>query len=109
MLISILIIFLAVYSVKRFFLDAKGPVCQSCGMPLSKDKSGGGTNTDGTKSVEYCSYCFMNGTFIEPNITVQEIQNSVKTKLKTMKIPGFLVFLFTKNISKLKRWKSTIH
>ncbi|MBC7771253.1 MAG: hypothetical protein H7210_02040 [Pyrinomonadaceae bacterium] len=25
----------------------KGPACQSCGMPLSKDPRGGGTNADG--------------------------------------------------------------
>jgi hypothetical protein len=28
----------------------KGPYCQSCGMPLSKDAKGGGTEKDGSKS-----------------------------------------------------------
>ena len=37
--------------------------CQSCGMPLSKDPNGGGTNADGTKNTSYCSYCYQNGSF----------------------------------------------
>ena len=35
--------------------------CQSCGMPMKKDPEGGGTNADGSKSPDYCSYCFRNG------------------------------------------------
>ncbi|WP_224768159.1 zinc ribbon domain-containing protein [Metabacillus idriensis] len=31
--------------------------CQSCGMPLSKDEHGGGTEADGSKSTKYCSRC----------------------------------------------------
>jgi hypothetical protein len=34
----------------------KGPYCQSCGMPLSKDEKGGGTEADGRKSSQYCSH-----------------------------------------------------
>ena len=28
--------------------------CQSCGMPLSRDPNGGGTNADGSASAMYC-------------------------------------------------------
>ena len=35
--------------------------CQSCGMPL-EDKVLG-TNHDGTKSDDYCTYCFRDGAF----------------------------------------------
>ncbi|MCX6719896.1 MAG: zinc ribbon domain-containing protein, partial [Candidatus Staskawiczbacteria bacterium] len=48
-------------------------MCQSCGMPLSKDPAGGGTNADGTKSIMYCSYCYQKGVFTR-NCTVQEMQ-----------------------------------
>jgi hypothetical protein len=44
----------------------KGPFCQSCGMPLSKDDKGGATEADGTRSTEYCSHCYVRGTFTEP-------------------------------------------
>ena len=37
--------------------------CQSCGIPLKKDKMGGGTNIDGSMSKLYCSYCYVHGRF----------------------------------------------
>jgi hypothetical protein len=33
--------------------------CQSCGMPLSKDELGGGTEKDGRISTKYCSHCYI--------------------------------------------------
>ena len=83
----------------------KGPFCQSCGMPLSKDVKGGGTNADGTLSTEYCSHCFKMGKFTQANINVEQMMELVKGKLKEMHIPGFLAYFFTKNISSLRRWK----
>ncbi len=82
-----------------------GPKCQSCGMPLSKDPQKGGTNQDGTLSTEYCSYCYQQGSFTEPDITVDQMIDKVNTKLKEMWIPGFLGKYFTRGISQLKRWK----
>ncbi|MGH7456020.1 MAG: zinc ribbon domain-containing protein, partial [bacterium] len=48
--------------------------CQGCGMPLKRDKKGGGTNADGTKSMMYCSHCYEGGKFTWPNVTVGEMQ-----------------------------------
>ena len=79
--------------------------CQSCGMPLKKDPKGGSTNVDGSKNTMYCSYCFENGSFLQPNITAKEMQEFVKEKLKEMKFPGFLANVFAKRIPKLERWK----
>lgn len=80
--------------------------CQSCGMPLKKDPNGGGTEKDGSKSKMYCSYCYQNGSFTQPNITVTEMQSFVKGKMKEMGFPGFLAGFFTKGIPKLERWKA---
>lgn len=79
--------------------------CQSCGMPLKRDEKGGGTNTDGSKSTMYCSKCYENGAFINPNMTVSEMQDLVKGKLKEFGFPGFIAGWFTKGIPKLERWK----
>lgn len=38
--------------------------CQSCGMPMGDDDEMYGNNADGSKSVDYCKYCFANGAFI---------------------------------------------
>ena len=78
--------------------------CQSCGMPLSKDKRGGDLNADGTRSRVYCSHCFVGGRFTTPDITVEEMQALVKEKLREMGIPGFLGWIFTSKIPKLERW-----
>lgn len=80
--------------------------CQSCGMPLKKDPKGGGTEANGAKSDMYCSYCYLEGKFTNPNMTVGEMQAFVKGKLKEMGYPGFLAGWFTKGIPKLARWKT---
>lgn len=79
--------------------------CQSCAMPLNKDPKKGGTNADGSISTMYCSYCYENGKFLQPNISVTEMQEFVKGKMKEMGFPGFLAGFFTKGIPKLERWK----
>lgn len=37
--------------------------CQSCGMPMGETDELYGTNADGSKSADYCNYCFENGEF----------------------------------------------
>ncbi|WP_372746161.1 zinc ribbon domain-containing protein [Lutibacter sp.] len=83
-------------------------ICQSCAMSLNKDPKGvgGGTNANGKPSYKYCSYCYQDGTFLQPNITAQEMQAFVKEKLKEM--GGFMKLFagfFSKGIPKLERWK----
>ena len=74
-------------------------------MPLKKDPKGGGTNADGTKNNMYCSYCFENGKFTQPNITLKEMEALAKENLKKMGIPGFIAKLLTMGTAKLERWK----
>lgn len=78
--------------------------CQSCGMPLKRDEKGGGSNLDGSRSTTYCSYCFSGGKFTLPDITVAEMQERVKGKLREFGFPSPLVWMFTRNIPKLERW-----
>ena len=80
-------------------------ICQSCGMPLKQDPKGSGTETDGSKSELFCSYCYENGEYLQPTITAEEMQVFVYEKLKEMKLPSFLAKLFTRGIPKLRRWK----
>jgi Putative zinc ribbon domain len=83
----------------------RGPYCQSCGMPMSKDPEGGGTEADGSKSREYCSHCYQNGGFTEPDLTAQQMVQKVSAKLREMHFPGFIAKRFTREIPDLKRWK----
>lgn len=37
--------------------------CQSCGMPMGSTEDLYGTEQDGSKSKDYCQYCYENGAF----------------------------------------------
>lgn len=37
--------------------------CQCCGMPMGDTDEMYGTNLDGSKSTDYCKFCFENGAF----------------------------------------------
>jgi hypothetical protein len=84
----------------------KGPFCQSCGMPLSRDIAGGGSHSDGSRSAEYCSHCYQGGRFTEPNLSLEEMMAKVEGKLRSMHIPSFLARRFTRNIPHLNRWQA---
>lgn len=79
--------------------------CQSCGMPLKADPKGGGTNADGTLNGEYCSYCYVNGSFMNPDMTVDQMKALVVEKLREMGYPGFVARFFASGIPRLKRWR----
>lgn len=68
-----------IYLYKNYiFIKLKGDVllmsetkyCQSCGMPM--DESYYGSNKDGSKNQEYCSYCYKDGAF-SADITMEEM------------------------------------
>ena len=88
-------------------MSEKNKTCQSCGMPMKRDEKGGGTNVDGSRNSLYCSHCFSNGKFTLPDITVLEMQERVRTKLKEFGFPSFLAGMMTTKIPKLGRWKAT--
>lgn len=80
--------------------------CQSCGMPMGGDELHG-TCADGSKSADYCVYCYRNGTFtyegpmegmIEmcvPHMTAAH-QEMTEEKARAMMLEFFPT---------LKRWK----
>ena len=82
--------------------------CQSCGMPMT-DPEAWGTEADGGKSADYCSYCYGEGAFLgdmnldemidicagpmaehNPGMTLEEAKTAMRGFLPT-----------------LKRWKNT--
>jgi len=83
----------------------KNKFCQSCGMPMNKDPEGGGLEKDGTRSNEYCSYCYADGQFVNDSIeTAKEMQKFCIEKMNEQGTPKILAWLFTRNIPKLERW-----
>ena len=41
----------------------KEEYCQSCGMPMGQTDEHYGTEADGSKSADYCQYCYDKGAF----------------------------------------------
>ena len=77
--------------------------CQSCSMPLEHDEMRG-TEKDGSKSNEYCKYCYTNGAFIHPNMKVDEMEAIVKTQMQKRKIPENIIQMAVNILPELKRW-----
>jgi hypothetical protein len=84
----------------------KGPLCQSCAMPMEKPEDFG-TNADGSKSNDYCHYCFQKGKFTEPNLTVEQmidkVSNLIMTKMKMSETQAKQ--MATMFIPTLERWR----
>ncbi len=80
--------------------------CESCGMPMSKDPQGGGTNADGTKNEQYCSYCYLDGKFTFEG-TVKDFQEFCRKMMIESGMSKFTSWLFTRGMSRLPRWKNT--
>jgi len=66
-----------------------------------------GTNTDGSRTQEFCKYCFQNGMFTAPNITVQEMIDKCVSIMSQQKImpEDQARELMAKTIPNLNRWK----
>ena len=83
----------------------KGPFCQSCSLPMQKPQDFG-TDERGFRVNDYCHYCFQNGKFTSPDMTLQQmIDLSVSGMVKNTNIPEDQAReLLTNFIPTLKRW-----
>ena len=85
---------------------SRGPKCQSCGLPIALD--GGGTEMDRTTlSIEFCSSCYRDGRFTEPEITVDEMVERTKTRLLAMGVPEPVVEKNLMAVYNLERWRDS--
>lgn len=81
--------------------------CQSCSMPLDKPEMMG-TEKDGSKSREYCSYCYQNGAFVSPNMKLDEMKSLVKEQMEKRKIDSKTIDMAISSLPHLKRWRSKV-
>jgi Putative zinc ribbon domain len=82
------------------------PVCQSCGMPMSKPGDFG-TLADGSPSAEYCGFCYAGGQFTAPNATLQEmIDKCVEIVVRDRIMPAPQArAVMAETIPGLRRWR----
>lgn len=82
--------------------------CQSCGMPLHTKEAGDcrGLEADGSPSEKWCSLCYVDGKFVNPECTVDEMVEIVDTALKRQN-SGYLMRKMAKlQVPTLERWKN---
>ena len=64
-----------------------------------------GTERNGTESLKYCSYCYKDGAFVQPDWTAADMQAYASKKLQQYGLPSIVADLLTKGIPKLERWQ----
>ncbi len=86
----------------------KGPFCQSCSMPLDAAEQFG-TDERGFRVNDYCLYCYKDGKFTEPDITMQQMIDrcvDIMVKQRIMSEPEART-LMTETMPRLKRWRKS--
>ncbi len=53
-----------------------GPFCQSCGMPLQAAEDFG-MAAEGYRQNDYCHFCYTDGKFNSPDVTLEEMIEQV--------------------------------
>jgi hypothetical protein len=88
-------------------MEKQDLICQSCGMPMNKDPQGGGTNMDHSKSKKYCSFCLIDGRFVDEGITLKEkIEKNIRIAVSLMNTPEEKAREMAETIlPQLERWK----
>jgi len=83
-------------------------MCESCGMPMGETDEMYGTETNGTKSTDYCKFCYDNGAFTNPSVTLEEMIKIVADVM--VKDFGFeaqdALEQCNAGLPTLKRWKT---
>jgi hypothetical protein len=82
-------------------------VCQSCGSPLRKDAEKG-RERNGIISENYCRRCYQLGFFTDPLMTVEQMHETVRTKMIELRFPRFLALQLANQVYQLKRWAHPI-
>jgi hypothetical protein len=86
-----------------------GPFCQSCGMPLDKPEDFG-TDAVGYRVNDYCHYCYVQGAFMHPDMTIDEMTDKcVDALVRRSVMPEAKArTLMMEVLPKLKRWRMAL-
>ncbi len=80
------------------------PRCHSCGRRFSAIRKKG-TESDGAVNDSFCSTCYQEGQFTEPNLNLEELIKRVKIEIPRKR---FLKRYFTiLRLKRLDRWQNT--
>jgi hypothetical protein len=82
--------------------------CQSCGMPMGNTNDMYGTEVDGNKSPDYCTYCYQDGNFTFQGTLDQMIELCVPHMVQNSEnmTEGAAREMMRTFLPALKRWKN---
>ena len=82
-------------------------ICQSCGMPLTKDEDFA-TEKDGSRNSDYCAYCYKNGEFTDNGTMEQMIDFCAPIMVRegAAKSEEEAKAMMRSFFPQLKRWKT---
>jgi hypothetical protein len=63
-----------------------------------------GTDKAGSATEAYCRRCYRLGVFTEPQMTVDEMRETIRRKMLEMHFPRFLAILMANRVYTLRRW-----
>lgn len=82
--------------------------CQSCSMPMDTPEVWG-TEVDGSKNSDYCKYCYQNGGFTNPGLTLEEMKEHMMKKMEKIDLPADIVEVAVSRLPYLKRWTKKVN
>jgi hypothetical protein len=77
--------------------------CQSCGMPMSRPELMG-IEKDSSKSTIYCIYCYRDGEFSDPDMTIGEMKVHVRAELRKLHAHEAVISTAIGCVPTLSRW-----
>ncbi len=80
-------------------------ICQSCSMPL-RTADDFGNEANGTRSRDYCAYCYRNGAFIMPKMSMDQMRDFCVERMVELDVmPRDQALAWMREaLPKLKRW-----
>lgn len=82
--------------------------CQSCGMPMPEEHLRG-TESSGAKSADYCVYCYEDGSFKQPDCSLEQMIEICVPHLTKSGMPEVQARqLLSGNLPALKRWSKGV-
>ena len=80
--------------------------CQSCTLPIDSMEDRG-TEKDGSKSDIYCKYCYKDGAFTDPDMTLEKMMEIANTEMKKQNLPSHIIQQSINMLPHLRRWKGS--
>ncbi|WP_321997483.1 zinc ribbon domain-containing protein [Draconibacterium orientale] len=83
-------------------------LCQSCGMRLTNQPGYYSWTKEDQNSI-YCKTCFSDGKFTEPDLTIKDMENKIKSRCKEIGYGKIMTYVLTSKIKDLDRWREKFY